>query len=231
MIFKKIDPFFQILTFVLIISLTFFVSLKESFVLALLGVAYLIVQGTFKSGLKYLVATLLISLMLVLILRTTNTYISLLGWLITILFKLLPTMIFGVSLGLIPINELRNVMAGFKIPNQLQMALIVGLRYFSILSDELHEIRQARLTHGLSFRNPIYFRKPLLLMDYYLVPTLMRTTKLIDDLSVAAFTEGLIEPVKAGSRRLCSKGWGTFWGSTFLVLILLSVVMSLNGVI
>ncbi|GAJ25791.1 transmembrane component [Liquorilactobacillus sucicola DSM 21376 = JCM 15457] len=190
MTFKKIDPFFQILTFVLIISLTFFVSLTESFVLALFGVAYLFIQGAFKPGLKYLCVTLLTSLLLILILRTTNTYIGLLGWLITILFKLLPTMIFGVSLGLIPINELRSVMASFKIPNQLQMALIVGLRYFAILSDELHEIRQARLTHGLSFRNPIYFRRPLLIMDYYLVPTLMRTTKLIDDLSVAAYTEG-----------------------------------------
>lgn len=133
------------------------------------------IQNKKVLSLKYLSISILFIVSIMYIMQTNNTYLGLLGWLMTIMFKLLPTIIFGSSLGLVPINELRNIMLTLKIPSELQMALIVGIRYFSILNDEFHEIKQARLTHGLSLRNPIYYKKPLLIMEYYLIPTLMRT--------------------------------------------------------
>ncbi|MGX4593249.1 hypothetical protein JNUCC76_04830 [Leuconostoc sp. JNUCC 76] len=187
------------------------------------------IQNKMILSFKYLSISVVFIFCIIYIGATNNTYLGLLGWIITIMFKLLPTIIFGSSLGLVPINELRSIMVTLKVPSEIQMSLIVGIRYFSILNDEFREIKQARLTHGLSLRNPIYYRKPVLIMEYYLIPTLMRTTRLIDDLSIAAFTEGLTVSGKKTSYKLIRLNVNTFIGLLFILLILIVSIFSLLG--
>lgn len=188
------SPFLQMGLFLVVTAAALVVNLWGTFLLALLGCCALLGQGQLRAFLRWGLITSILSGSMFYLLNTHYFALALCGMVVTIAYKMLPALIFAVLLGLIPINRLRATMNRLKIPTQFQMLLFVGLRYFGILSEELHEIRQARLVHGLSFANWQLIWSPQLLFEYSLVPMLMRTTSLIDELSVAAFVEGLINP-------------------------------------
>lgn len=223
---RVISPFLQISIFLIISLAALVVNFQGTFILALMGCSYLLIQGKIKATLKWLTGTIILSAIMFVLWHTNYFLLALCGMIVTIFYKLLPALIFAVSLSYLPINKLRQTMNRLKVSARFQMMFIVGLRYFSILSSELHEIRQARLVHGLSFLNWRFIFSPNLLFEYSLVPTLMRTTKLIDELSVAAFTQGLINPYPKRDQNLVTGHIIDIIGIFYFVIAL--IVIGLN---
>ena len=90
------------------------------------------------------------------------------------------------------VNEFMEAMSRMHIPNSVSIALSVTFRFFPTLKEEYESINKSMKVRGIRFGGG----KPSKIVEYRLVPMIISSMKISDDLSAAALTRGLGSPRK-----------------------------------
>lgn len=111
------------------------------------------------------------------------------------------------------VSEFICSMEKMHVTDKLVIPISVMFRYFPTIIEEYHSINMAMKMRGIGFKGK---NKSLLTMvEYRLVPIMMSTVKIADELSAASLTKGLGGNIKRTNR--CKIGFK--WNDIVLMII------------
>lgn len=117
--------------------------------------------------------------------------------------RLLPIGIVGyIFISTTKVNEFTAAMDRLKLPKKLSIPIVVLLRFFPTLAEEYHSIADAMKMRGIRFGG----KHPGKMLEYRMIPFLMSSMRIGDELSAAAITRGLGAPVERTSIARCGFG-------------------------
>ena len=91
----------------------------------------------------------------------------------------------------VPMNQLITAMQKLKIPFDLIIPISIVYRYIPTIREEIHYILNSMKTRGIRI-TPLYFiRHPMESVECCMVPLLIRSGKISDELSAASICKGL----------------------------------------
>lgn len=118
-----------------------------------------------------------------------------------ILHHLCPMMgIALLALSTMTVSELIAALQRLHCPREATLALAVALRFLPTIRQELRQIRDAARTRGIAFTFWGFVRAPAVTSEYLLVPFMMRSVRVADELAAAAVTRGIENPAPRGER-------------------------------
>nr|NSL49366.1 energy-coupling factor transporter transmembrane protein EcfT [Dendrosporobacter quercicolus DSM 1736]SDM26045.1 energy-coupling factor transport system permease protein [Dendrosporobacter quercicolus] len=114
--------------------------------------------------------------------------------LILLIFRLIPVyMAYVILLERAPLNELMTALGQMHIPKMLIIPLAVVYRYIPTLQGEIKYIRDSMTMRGLNVSFAGMALHPGRTVEMMMIPLLIRSAKLADELSAAALCKGLDE--------------------------------------
>ena len=123
------------------------------------------------------------------------------------LCRLMPGFIMGYYVVITTtVSEFIASMEKLHIPNCVTIPLSVVFRFFPTVLEEARSITDAMRMRGVSFGTKKFFTNPLAMIEYRLIPLMMSTVKIGDELSAASLTRGLGGPVRRTN--ICKIGLG-----------------------
>lgn len=123
-------------------------------------------------------------------------------------YRLMPALIMGYYLvATTTVSEFIASMERMHISKKIVIPFSVMFRFFPTVREESRAISDAMRMRGIRFGSD-GFKKPMAMLEYRLVPLLMCSVKIGDELSAASLTRGLGNPVKRTN--ICRIGFGTF---------------------
>ncbi|MDO5574341.1 MAG: energy-coupling factor transporter transmembrane component T [bacterium] len=186
----------RIRVLVVMVSAVLAVVLRENELLLLLTgliVCIMALSGAAKTALIQLCMILSVcalqSICMILVQGSIRTFI------LTVL-QLLPRLLLIRMLGLsltrtMSTGEIIETLEKLKIPRMLIIPFAVTLRYLPTVKAELGFIRESLKLRGIDTSFPAFVKSPVKWMEYMLVPVLMRSLRLADELSAAAMVRGI----------------------------------------
>lgn len=131
--------------------------------------------------------------------------------------RMLPGMIMGyVTIVTTEVGEFIEAMRRMHFPDAITIPLSVLFRFSHSLKEEYGMIRDAMVMRGLTFFK--VFQKPMLILEYRLVPLLMCSVLIAEDLSIASLTRGL----KVGGQRSSLRVVRLTWFDCLVFLLMLA---------
>lgn len=109
------------------------------------------------------------------------------------------------------------------LPNKLTIPLSVMFRFIPTISEEWHSIWDAMRFRGIGVSVRSVLTKPMMTLEYTMVPLLMSTATIADELAAASLSRGLDADIK----RTCIEDVKLRAQDCFLILF--SVVIALTG--
>ncbi len=152
-----------------------------------LGFNWLIIYGCFFIT-RYLISTYM-----------SASFLNVLLLMLLIALKTLPTLIIASGLSKVPSGKLLASLQKLKIPESILLTLTVALRFFPILRTESNIIGENARIRGISLKIPKNWLRLNQMFEFAIIPLLMRTIRLADDLSASAMTRGIDAPGKKTS--------------------------------
>lgn len=122
------------------------------------------------------------------------------------------------------VSEFIAAMERMHLPKQVVIPIAVIFRFFPTIFEEAHAISDAMCMRGVRFGGG----KASAMLEYRLVPLVVCTVKIGEELSAAALTRGLGDPVKRTN--ICQIGFH-FQDAVFLALCVAAFMMPLIGMI
>ena len=97
------------------------------------------------------------------------------------------------------VSELIAAMYSIRIPKSITITFAMTLRFFPTFGEEVHNIYNAMKLRGItvSFRN--LFTRPVLLFEAMVIPVIMRSVSIAEELAASAVTRGIDNPAKRTS--------------------------------
>lgn len=146
------------------------------------------------------------------------------GWKIGVLasmflftvMKFMPMMMLAYWLvSTIKTGEFIAALERMRLPAAIIIPLAVLLRFLPTVQSEFRCIRDTMKMRGLAFSVRALLFHPIRTMEYMLVPLLLRSVKVADELSAAAFARGL----DSGSPRTSLRDVRILWSEVLLALV------------
>lgn len=97
------------------------------------------------------------------------------------------------------VSELIAAMYFMKIPKSITITFTMTLRFFPTFSEEIKSVYDAMKLRNLAFTAKNILTKPLLIFEALLVPIVMRSATIAEELSASAITRGIDSPEKRSS--------------------------------
>lgn len=120
-----------------------------------------------------------------------------------IIIRMMPGLIMGYYLvSTTTVSEFASSMERLHVPRTIIIPFSVMFRFFPTIREESKAINDAMRMRGIGLSN----KNPADVLEYRLVPLMMSSVKIGDELSAASLTRGLDNPVKRTS--LCKVGFG-----------------------
>lgn len=88
------------------------------------------------------------------------------------------------------VGSMISSMDFLKIPQEVSIAIAVMFRFFPSFVEEKNHIRMAMKIRGITMKNPIRY------IEYVIVPMLILSSNIADDIAKAAETKGIANPIK-----------------------------------
>jgi energy-coupling factor transporter transmembrane protein EcfT len=88
-------------------------------------------------------------------------------------------------------TDLIKALERLKVPKQITLPLAVTLRFIPTLQVEFRAIKDAMKIRGIPLGVRGFFRHPIKQIEYMLVPLLMRSARIADELSASCITRGI----------------------------------------
>ncbi|KAA6449340.1 energy-coupling factor transporter transmembrane component T [Bacillus swezeyi] len=172
-----------------------FTSIKETIFLAGIALAFLGCQQLWKPLFYWL---LIYTILLIAYILTdqylTISFLRYISMILFIILRISPTLMIASSLTKVPPGKLLAGLQKIKIPDSLLLTLTVALRFFPVLKAEAKIINENAAIRGISGKQMHNWLHATRLFEYTIVPLLMRTIKLADELSSSAATRGIDAP-------------------------------------
>lgn len=114
--------------------------------------------------------------------------------------KLIPIiMVSSILINRIKTNEVIAALDKINLPKGLMVSIVVSLRFIPTIREEFRNIKDSMSMRGidLSFRNMV--KKPILTMEYAIVPLLFRSLKIAEELTATALVRGIESETKRSS--------------------------------
>lgn len=205
----KIDPRTKLLLMLLINATVF--GCKSLYIMLVMGAIplFLLFCGhKHKSGLIWTIAYVFAIIATEFLVPITSGVVNLLlVMLSSMLLRLLPGFIMGYYLVMTTtVSEFIASMERMNISRKIIIPLSVMFRFFPTIVEEARAISDAMIMRGISLGSAKFFKNPIAMIEYRLVPLLMSTVKIGEELSAASLTRGLGNPVKRTN--LCCIGFG-----------------------
>lgn len=122
------------------------------------------------------------------------------------IFRMLPGMMMGYFLVVsTTVSEFVAAMEQMHISPKIIIPMSVMFRFFPTVREEASAIADAMKMRGLGFHIKTLFQNPIEMLEYRVVPLLMATVKIGDELSAASLTRGLGAPIKRTN--ICKVGF------------------------
>lgn len=99
------------------------------------------------------------------------------------------------------VSDFMEAMKRMHIPQSVSIALSVTFRFFPTLKEEYQAINKAMRVRGIRFGG----KKPFQMLEYRLIPMMISSLKISEELSAAALTRGLGSPKQRTN--LCEIGF------------------------
>ena len=165
------------IVFFFLIALTFQLRSERYMFAAMNSVLYLIVLGIDALVTQYV----------------TNAMLQVgLGMFVDVVERLVPTfMIAGWAINTTETSELISALQNMRVPKGVIISLAVAFRFVPTVRHEFWYIKNTMKLRGVSLSWKNLLRHPLKTMEYSLVPLLMRSMKIAEDLAASALTRGL----------------------------------------
>jgi energy-coupling factor transport system permease protein len=123
------------------------------------------------------------------------------------LSRMMPAFIMGYYLiATTTVSEFIASMERMRVPKKIIIPISVMFRFFPTVKEEARFISDAMSMRGLKGIGSL--KNPMAALEYRLVPLLMCSVKIGDELSAASLTRGLDNPVKRTN--ICKIGFGVF---------------------
>ena len=104
------------------------------------------------------------------------------------------------SLKALTVSELFMGLQKLHCPKSATLALAVALRFIPTIRHELEQIRNGMKTRGVPLNVITFVKAPAMTTEYMIIPFIMRCIKVADELSAAAVTRAIENPVPRGMR-------------------------------
>lgn len=125
-----------------------------------------------------------------------------LGMLTFLILRMIPVLMLGSWLvKTTKINDFIASMEKMRIPAIVVIPLAVTLRFMPTIQTEFRFIKNTMKMRGISLSLGSIVKRPLITTEYAMVPLLMRSIKVADELSASALTRGLGSHQKRTSYR------------------------------
>ncbi|QOW61593.1 energy-coupling factor transporter transmembrane component T [Treponema pedis] len=95
-----------------------------------------------------------------------------------------------------PVGLLMNALEKLRLPYSLVITLAVMFRFFPTLSEEYAHIKNAMKMRGIGLNMLNIIRRPLLTLEYVMVPLISSASRIGDELAAAGHTKGVDAPFK-----------------------------------
>lgn len=188
------DPRTQLLM-ILITGVAVFLADFHAIPWILLFIAlYLFAQGIVKATIRYLAVTLLLYLLQIWVSSSSLEILNFLRFLTFLGLRFMPVLMAALSLGRVPSGKLIAALRTLRLPMGFLVALAVGFRFMPVMKLEYEAIQVSAKLRGVSVASPRNWLKPLSTFEYTIVPLLMRSLKISDELAASAATKGIDYP-------------------------------------
>lgn len=116
-----------------------------------------------------------------------------------LLLRLVPVALSAYPLSRVPAGRLMAALQRWKLPPGLLIALVVGLRFIPMLRLEYEAVQTSVRLRGLSAGRLSNWRRPLRMFEYRIVPLMVRSLKIADELAASASIRGMEAPGRRSS--------------------------------
>lgn len=189
-----LDPRIKILMS-LILGIVVFLTSKESTMLLAFMMSFLLLLafGLPLIAFRYLLAYAVFWALDLIIASIGIPGLRLLfGVFIYSMLKFIPVIMMGtIIFYTIRVNDFVTAMEQMKMPRYITIPLAVTIRYLPTLKEEFGYMKETMKMRNISLSARSLIKTPLQTLEYVLVPLLLRSVKIADELSAAAITRGI----------------------------------------
>ncbi len=200
---KKLDPRIKLLFLVATGIISFFAG-KPIFLICLFlpGAILYLHEKWFGQALRLSASFLVLMAVQIILLHVheANTLTMILGIILFYGLRLFPIyMLFHWLIETTTISEWMKSMELMRMPKGFIITTATLLRYTPSIAHEFFYIKNTMKMRGIGMSVLSFMTKPISMMEYCLTPLLLRSVKIAEDLSAAAMTRGIENPVKRES--------------------------------
>lgn len=152
--------------------------------------------GKYKSGFRMtLIYTVLVSIDLFIIPIANGFLLNILSLLSVGIRMMLPCIISGgYAFSTTTVGEMVCGLRKLKIPEYIIIPSVTVVRFFPTIAEDYRQIRNAMALRGIATGNIALLKSPVQSLEYILMPLLMNSNNVAQDLSVASMTKGISLP-------------------------------------
>ena len=178
------------------VSITILVPIYVEILSAALLAFLFAANGQFKSALKLMVFFLFLAALTYLPkdLPGVSTIVLPVGFMIRRF--MMPIVAGNYLIASTPVGLLMNALEKLKLPPSLVITVAVMFRFFPTLKEEAAHIKNAMKMRGIGLNAVNVICKPLLTLEYVMVPLLSSASRIGDELAAAGHTKGVDAPGK-----------------------------------
>ena len=221
----RLDPRAK-LYLLLLGNLTLFlhVSLTTEIILVALLLSLYFLAGKTKSGVRMTaVYAVLVGIDFFVIPVAEGVLLNFLSLLSVGIRMMLPCVISGgYAFSTTTVGEMVCGLRKLHVPETIIIPSVTVIRFFPTIAEDYHQIRNAMALRGITYRNPMEA------LEYILIPLLMNSNNVAQDLSVAAMTKGISLPGQHTSMVELHMKW---YDWCYMIACTLPFVLFLGGVI
>ena len=156
-----------------------------------------------------------------------------LGMLTYLILRMIPELMLGSWLvNTTNISDFIASMEKMKLPFVIIIPLAVTLRFMPTIRAEFRNIKNTMKMRGIGLSFSSVIRHPLMTTEYVMVPLLMRSIKIADELSASALTRGLgSHKSRTSYHNIRLNTRDIAWAAGFTFLVVAVFIQSAQGVL
>ncbi len=198
---NHVDPRIKLIHTLIAGVLLFVVRSNEGVLLnAAFMVTVLLFMGLYRCAINLTVYAGVLFLATRILSLFSGGVVSIIGVTVYIFFKFAPVAgIYYMMTKSISASELVNALEKLRLPRSITITLAVTLRFMPTISQEMANIRDSMKIRNIPLNLWSVLKAPLMMMEYVLVPLMMRFVKVSEELAAAAVVRGIERPGQRGS--------------------------------
>ncbi|WP_313758379.1 energy-coupling factor transporter transmembrane component T [Tissierella sp.] len=195
-----IDPRVKMIHTLIVGVLLFIVRSNEGGLLNAAFMAMILIYfGLYNCALKLMLYTIgLYALMQ--LLNFIGGAAMIIGVTVYIFFKFSPVLgIYYMMTKSISVSEFVNALEKIKLPRSITITLAVTLRFMPTIGQEMSTIKESMKTRNIPLNLWNVLKSPIMMMEFVMVPLMMRFVRVAEELAAAAVVRGIERPGQRGS--------------------------------